>query len=755
MNSIQKKISLLLSASLFFSILFGGIISITISKNALYEQAKERLVSKRETKKVQIQELFKTIKNQTITLSESHMTIQAMQEFKKSFYQFRKDNQIGSEQLNVLKTSLTQYYQNDFQKQFVKKNGSQFKQVEQVIKKLDNDALALQAHYLSKNTHPLGSKDLLETAGDNSKYSQFHKKYHSVFRSFVKKFGYYDLFLADSETGKIVYSVYKEIDFGTSLKNGIYANTGIGKVFQRANQSNTKSTQFIDFKPYLPSYQDAASFIAIPIFDQGKKIGVLIFQMPIDAINNTMTSHKKWKLTGHGKTGETYLIGQDQTMRNYSRFLIEDPKSYFQEVRRKLPLDIAKQIQFKQSSILLHKIDTATSRKALQKQSGVQFVRDYRGVEVLSAYSPIQILGVQWAILSEIDESEIYEKVASLRNWIALFGIVALVALVLVANKFVTILIKPILDIVEMLKTIAEGSVDLTQRIEAKNKDEIGLLARWFNQFIENIQVVVQEVISNASSLATSSDQLATSAIQIGLLSNQLAEGLEDESTTLTQITDTIQKVADSNQQNTHYFVDIKKVTTDAEQEARQGGQAVNRTSDSMKKIEESSRKIEGIINVITDIANQTNLLSLNAAIEAAKAGEFGKGFSVVADEVRNLAERSNTSVNEIQYLIESSVVDVNHGNQVILETKDTLESIINKVHQVSDSMGNISETVQQQNNQFQEVSLSLNDISENSCEHSTSTSELAKIVQEVAVMAEELNSTANQLNAQVNHLKV
>jgi hypothetical protein len=116
---------------------------------------------------------------------------------------------------------------------------------------------------------------------------------------------------------------------GTSLIDGPCADTNLGKVFREANKSTSPDfVKLVDFESYSPSYDSAASFIASPIFDDQRKVGILIFQMPIDRINMVMTNNHKWKVCGLGESGETYIIGSDYKMRSQSRFLIEDKEGY-------------------------------------------------------------------------------------------------------------------------------------------------------------------------------------------------------------------------------------------------------------------------------------------------------------------------------------------------------------------------------------------------------------------------------------------
>lgn len=169
-----------------------------------------------------------------------------------------------------MRNELEKYYSNEFGKEYAKLNNGKNANTKHLLNKLDDESVALQYHYIQNNENPLGNKHKLNDANDGSRYSRIHSQYHPPIRQFLEEFEYYDVFLADSESGDIIYSVYKELDFTTSLKDGAYAETGIGQAFKAANSMQQNGVSLIDFKPYTPSYSAAASFIASPIYEVKK-----------------------------------------------------------------------------------------------------------------------------------------------------------------------------------------------------------------------------------------------------------------------------------------------------------------------------------------------------------------------------------------------------------------------------------------------------------------------------------------------------
>ena len=299
-----------------------------VAKEVLEKEAKSRLISLRDIKKDQIEDYFKIISSQLLTMADNRMIIDGTVAFKRAFRLHPK--QVSNSGLSIKDKlrALKTYYNKDFADEYSRRNGARNLDKTPLYDQLDAQSISLQYEFIFKNPHPLGSKELLDTPADNSKYARIHKIYHYHIRNFLKQFEYYDIFIVDPKTGDIVYSVFKELDYTTSLIDGPYAQSGIGQAFAQANKMKPGEYSLVDFAPYTPSYDDAASFIATPIFEGEKKLGILIFQMPIDRINNLMLQHKKWLEVGLGDSGETYLVNENYMMRSDSRFFIENPDSF-------------------------------------------------------------------------------------------------------------------------------------------------------------------------------------------------------------------------------------------------------------------------------------------------------------------------------------------------------------------------------------------------------------------------------------------
>lgn len=380
---IKKKLILACSALAIVPLLCASIVlgylAVGKSSEAIEEAASRQLTSLSNIKKVQIESYFNNIKSQVLSLSKSTMVVDAMSQFKVGFDKIGQRNN-----LDQMRNSLAEYYNNQFEVEYKRLNNGVSANPRQLLNQIDADSIALQYHYIQANEYPLGNKHKLDAANDGSYYSEVHSRYHPPIRSFLEEFGFYDIFLVDNETGDIIYSVFKEMDYSTSLLDGPYANTGIGEAFRAVYQSNEiDRVELTDFSSYLPSYESPASFIATPIFKNNKNIGVLIFQMPIGRINAVMTSNGKWQDVGMGLSGETYLVGEDKTLRSQSRFLIEDKSAYLSALKiAGVKSSVINAIESKNTSIGLQKVDNSSVSQALNGNSGYHIIQDYRDISV-------------------------------------------------------------------------------------------------------------------------------------------------------------------------------------------------------------------------------------------------------------------------------------------------------------------------------------------------------------------------------------
>jgi methyl-accepting chemotaxis protein len=326
---------------------------------------------------------------------------------------------------------------------------------------------------------------------------------------------------------------------------------------------------------------------------------------------------------------------------------------------------------------------------------------------------------IQYSILSSNSVSNIQLFQVILFAFSILFS----VYIVYLANKKI---ITPIVNISAMLKDVAEGEGDLTKKIEIVGKDEIFELASWFNIFISKISGIIVQIKETASNILESSNTINTSI-------KDIAEGMSQQAISFDQITKTVQDIANNSERSNSVVINTRDETITA-----QG--AMKRNIESVTKIKESSGKIVDSVDFITDIADQTNLLALNAAIEAARAGEHGKGFAVVADEVRKLAEKSANSVKVISDIVKLSDIQIDDGVKYTVEAGKSMNEIITKIDFIAQALESISQATAEHASSMEENSVLV-----------TNTSAKAK---EIILISEAMKGKSYKLNEMVSRFK-
>jgi methyl-accepting chemotaxis protein len=705
---MSVKLKLLIGLTLLATI--PMLVSITIStwvssdsaSQLLISQAQGQLTTLRDTKRRQIEKYLERISIQIEGFANSAVVTESILDFDTGFLSYQ--DQFKKLSVVEARKALVEYFSKNLPNAgFIAQDH---------VNTLSDKAALLQYTYIANNENPVDEKYQYINPRDTTLYSEMHTRAHKGFLSYMQANNIYDIYLISPDDASIIYTVRKSYDLGVSLNSDQFTKTELAKAFFATDGATDNSFVYTsDFAAYGPAFNHQTAFVATKIFSSGFLAGVLVFQLTSDAIDNIMTNDRAWSQMGLGVSGETYLVGADKKMRSIKRAFAENPEAYLEELQKNnVDATTIETIRATQSTV-----GTADSyyvgqglEKALAGESGSEVYLNTKGERILSAYEPLNIPNLQWAVLTEIEEREANASVAQLSN--RLITLSAIAAIIMTAISvffgwlFTTRLVRPIDKLAEEINYI-ESHSDLSFTISGQASDLTIDIVNSMNKMLRKIHGIVSKVANNSDTLseaAASIDHITTNSYQSIEKQMNETDSIATEISTMTEIVRQMSSNADA----------ANKTALTANDHANSGHEIVNSTTRSVGKLgdevsraakvieelAEYSTNVGSVLNVISSIADQTNLLALNAAIEAARAGEQGRGFAVVADEVRTLASRTQASTTEIKQIVDTlntcatnAVEAMNNGREQSVKstnsaakTTEALQSIVESIGQVT-----------------------------------------------------------------------
>lgn len=476
--SMKSKLMTLLMGVSLGSVLLLGILSWVRLKAVFQTQVFEHLTSVRSSKGREVEAYITNLRDYMKVLSEDRTMVAAMVNFSAA-YRALQNESIPNDWIETIET----YYARDFLPALAE--NVEGPQIVANYRPLSQASQYLQYHYVANSAASDEGVDTVTT--DSSGYAQQHAIYHPIFQNLIDTFGYGDLYLIDFNSGEIVYSVNKRPDYATSLDRGPYRRSSLADVVEAVRDNPGRGfVQVVDFEPYVPNLVAPAAFFAAPIFNGPHIVGIVALQLPPERLNDILVGTQNWVDEGLGETGQVYLVGEDAQMRSVSRELLEDADTYRETLRRVgLSAETVDLVYDLNTSVLLQPVETKATQAAMAGESGTEIIQDYKGTQVVSAYAPLRLEGLRWAVLAEMDKTEALGATTMMQIYMSTIAVIIVLVAALLAQLAAHAMVNPIRRLIMAGDKLQKG--EPLDNLPSHGTDEVGQLGASFKHLAQTL----------------------------------------------------------------------------------------------------------------------------------------------------------------------------------------------------------------------------------------------------------------------------
>ncbi len=712
----------------------------SLSGTAVETQVQTQLVSLRDLKLAQIRDDVRGRMNALRALGGNRATVEAMNRLGATFPNAARE---AGATAATHQQAMLAYVNEQFNPEFAKRNPDKAPDLSAIVSSRDANTAQLQHDYIVANRNKLGEKEKLVQAPGALAYHAAHAAFHPSLEKAQKQFGFYDIFLIDTSTDQIVYTVFKELDFGTKLTDGIAAKSKLAEAYFKVKNAQTPDDLYLsDFEPYLASYNDQAAFAAVPLFEGGKQIGVMAIQYPIDTINAVMSSDSSWSKIGLGASGDAFMVGPDFLMRSNARYVAEESQRerFFEQIGPNTDPAKMSLLKSKLSTIGLVKIESEASRAAVGGQSGLLRFTDHRGIPSVAAYAPVPFQGQTWAMVVQIDAEEADAPVKALsRATLLRTLVIALVIFAVVAALMVWFLrrfMQPINRLDGVIRKVAGG--ESTARAKLTEQDEIGDMGRAFDSLLDERIAALEKAEKENETLNNSVINLLQAVFQ---LSNKdltvRADVTEDVIGTLAA---SINQLSDATVQT---LSEVRSIAGQVRQASETVGERATLVDETANAERASLERMAATLAEATEQMRQVGSLSADSS----KAAERASGATAGALTAVNATVRGMDDLRESISETEKRFKRLGERTQEISSAVTLINTISERTHMLAMNASMQAATAGEAGRGFAVVAEEVQRLSDSS---RAATTQIGQLVQNIQVETNETLYTMNRLIGQV-----
>ena len=509
MVSTKSKIVLLMMATALAGAIVFGLLSFLEARHSLRDAAFDELTAIRTARAEQVETYFDSVFDEALVIVENPLVSEAATAFGAAYTALQTDP--------IARTpAAAQRLRAFYDRRVLPELSANISNGSASFDAFAPESSAgryLQTLYMADNPHGrLDRQRLVDTDGTTA-FERVHAAMHPELAHIHEVFGYYDLMLIDHETGAVVYSVRKEIDFASDTRSGPFRGSALAEVVRRAAADPAeRAVHMSDLTLYLPSDRRPALFVASAIREAGETVGILVIQLTHEDLNAILTARGRWTEVGLKDSGETYLVGEDYRLRSESRFAVEAFDQYADQIAAAgTPVDTVADIRRARSSVLRQEVRTEATRAALAGETDTRVIDDYRGVPVLSSFAPVRVQDQRYAVVAEMDAAEAFAPVRDLLLRIVIAAAVFVPLVALLGVWLGGVLLAPARRMRDTAGRFLDGEENAG--FDAERRDEWGQLGARLNHLLDIARTRLSSARDAEVSVETMTRQLMPRAI--------------------------------------------------------------------------------------------------------------------------------------------------------------------------------------------------------------------------------------------------